>query len=101
MAIREKVSRLAKFQEKFGHLRNTRRAAFGPLSAPVGPDVREFFRLLVGSSKKRFDRAKLTAGYDAGGKGLRVIICVRSPSRELGRKLSVDRNIVESTEAIL
>ena len=63
--------------------------------------MREFCRMLVGGGEKWFDFALLAAGYDAGGKNPRAILCARSPGRKLGRQLLVDGNIVESAEAIL
>ena len=57
--------------------------------------------MLVGSGKKWFDFALLAAGYDAGGKNPRAVLCVRWLSRKLGRQLLVDGNIVERAEAIL
>jgi hypothetical protein len=70
-------------------------------SRPIGPDVREFCRMVVGRGKKRFDFALLAAGCDAGGKSPRAVVGVRSPGRKLGGQLLVDGNIVESAEAIL
>jgi hypothetical protein len=73
----------------------------GCASGPIGPNVREFCRALFGGGKKRFDFALLAAGYDASGKGARVVLGGRSLGRKLGRQLLVDGNIVESAEAIL
>ena len=48
--------------------------------------MREFCRMLVGGGKKWFDFALLAAGYDAGGKNPRAVLCVRSLGRLLGRR---------------
>jgi hypothetical protein len=58
----------------------------GPASRPIGPDVREFCRMLVGGGEKRFDFALLAAGYDAGGKSPRV---ATEPTKKLGGNIAL------------
>ena len=58
-------------------------------------------RILDGSLKQRFNFALFASGGDAGRKGTRARFCAVPPCGDPRRQFLLNRNVVESAQAIL